>query len=194
LTSAEKLKELEIRLQRLRSPPARVPRAVTQRRTEVGVGVGRLHLPQRPPEPGTHLLQVDHIRADRGIGQPGRCPGEHETGQHVGLEIRQLLRSGRRPRLAQVADHCQAQPVPPPVQSDRTTITGDDMTSRSLKNDQHADAGSPKDQNAKAQAETPAHHPTKQDGEPAGDLTRDLPMTDPRPPRAARPRQRPPGP
>ena len=61
------------------------------------------------------------------------------------------------------------------------------MASRSLKNDQHADAGSPRDQNAKAQAETPAHHPTKQDGEPAGDLTRNPAMTFPRPPRAPRP-------
>ena len=40
------------------------------------------------------------------------------------------------------------------------------MASRSLKNDQHADAGNPKEQNAKAQAETPAYHPTSKTGNP----------------------------
>ena len=55
------------------------------------------------------------------------------------------------------------------------------MASRSLKDDQHADAGSPKDQNAKAQAETPAPTPPSETGNPRV-ISQYPAMTVPRPP------------
>jgi len=50
-----------------------------------------------------------HIGADRGIGQPGRRPGEHEPRQHVGLERRQLLGPGQAAGFTQVSNHSQTQ-------------------------------------------------------------------------------------
>jgi hypothetical protein len=93
------LQELEAGLQRLRPAAAGVRRRAAQRRAEVGIGVRGLHLPQRPAEPVPDQPQVRDIRPDRRVGQPGRRPGEHELGQHAGLEIRDLLRAGRRTRL-----------------------------------------------------------------------------------------------
>jgi hypothetical protein len=75
-------------------------RRIPQHLAEVGVSVSRLHVPQRPAEPRPHLLQVRHVRPDRGISQPGRRPGQDEPGQHVSLERRQLTRPGRGTRWA----------------------------------------------------------------------------------------------
>ena len=70
------LQELEVRLQRLRPSAARVLRRGAQRRAEVGVGVGGLHLPQRPAEPRPDLLQVHHI-ATGSLSRPTRRrPGQ----------------------------------------------------------------------------------------------------------------------
>jgi hypothetical protein len=62
-----------------------------------------------PAEPGPDLLQVQDVRGDRPIRQPRRSPGQHETGQHIGLQRRQILRRHRRPRHPQVSYHGQAQ-------------------------------------------------------------------------------------
>ena len=78
--------------------PVRVPR------TEL---LARLR--QRAAEPRPQLLQVQHVRADRVIGQPGRRPGQDEPGQHIGLERRQLIGSRRGARVTQVSYDGQAQ-------------------------------------------------------------------------------------
>ncbi len=49
------------------------------------------------------------VRGDRPVRQPRRRPGQHETGQHIGLQRRQLLRRHRRPRHPQISYGCQAQ-------------------------------------------------------------------------------------
>jgi hypothetical protein len=49
------------------------------------------------------------VRGDRPVRQPRRRPGQHETGQHIGLQRRQLLRRHRRPRHPQISHGCQAQ-------------------------------------------------------------------------------------
>ena len=49
------------------------------------------------------------VRGDRPVRQPRRRPGQHETGQHIGLQRRQLLRRHRRPRHPQIPYGCQAQ-------------------------------------------------------------------------------------
>jgi hypothetical protein len=51
---------------------------------------------------------VTDIGCDRAIRQPGRRPGEHEPGQHVGLELRHLLRARRRTPLMEIPHHRQA--------------------------------------------------------------------------------------
>jgi hypothetical protein len=49
------------------------------------------------------------VRGDRPVRQPRRRPGQHETGEHIGLQRRQLLRRHRRPRHPQILHGCQAQ-------------------------------------------------------------------------------------
>jgi hypothetical protein len=49
------------------------------------------------------------VRGDRPVRQPRRRPGPHETGQHNGLQRRQILRRHRRPRHPQISYGCQAQ-------------------------------------------------------------------------------------
>ena len=49
------------------------------------------------------------VRGDRPVRQPRRRPGQHETGQYIGLQRRQLLRRHRRPRHPQISYGCQAQ-------------------------------------------------------------------------------------
>ncbi len=41
------------------------------------------------------------VRGDRPVRQPRRRPGQHETGQHIGPQRRQILRRHRRPRHPQ---------------------------------------------------------------------------------------------
>jgi len=60
-------------------------------------------------EPCPQLLQVQHVRADRVIRQPGCRPGQDEPGQHISLERRQLPRPSRGTCLTQVSNHGQAQ-------------------------------------------------------------------------------------
>jgi len=79
-----------------------------------------------PPEPGPHLLQVHHVGADRAVQQPGRRPREHEPGEHVGVELRQLLGAAGRPQLAQIPHDRQAQPKPSRLQAPRRTNGRDD--------------------------------------------------------------------
>jgi len=103
----------EVDLQRLRTRQPRPLRRGAQHLAEVLIGVRRLHLPDRPGEPGPDLLQVDHVRADRPVRQPGRRPREHEPGQHVRLERRQLIRpaTGRASRRSRTT--ASANPSPP---------------------------------------------------------------------------------
>ena len=49
------------------------------------------------------------VRGDRPVRQARRRPGQHETGQHIGLQRRQILRRHRRPRHPQISYGCQAQ-------------------------------------------------------------------------------------
>ena len=49
------------------------------------------------------------VRGDRPVRQPRRRPGPHETGQHNGLQRRQILRRHRRPRHPQISYGRQAQ-------------------------------------------------------------------------------------
>ena len=103
------LHEQEIGPQRLGAGQPGPFRGVPQRRAEVHIGVSRLHVPQRPAEPCPQLLQVQHVRADRVIRQAGRRPGQHEPGQHIGLERRQLIRPSRSACFTQVSYDGQAQ-------------------------------------------------------------------------------------
>ena len=103
------LNEQEIRLQRLRAGQPGALRRIPQHLAEVRIGISRLHVPQRAAEPRPQLLQVQHVRADRVIRQPGCRPGQDEPGQHIGLERRQLIRSRRGARVTQVSYDGQAQ-------------------------------------------------------------------------------------
>lgn len=105
---------------RARQPGA--ARRSPQHLPEVRVGVRRLHLPQRLPEPGPHLLQVPGVPADRAVRQPRRGPRQHQPRQHIGLELLRLLRRGRRPDITQVMYGSQRQPEPPHLQPDREPI------------------------------------------------------------------------
>lgn len=79
---------------------------------EVGVSVGVLHLPQRPVEPVPDQLQVVGVVADDAVGQSSRGSCQHEPGQQVRLEVRELRPSSTP---AARADHAPppAQPAPP---------------------------------------------------------------------------------
>jgi hypothetical protein len=107
------LQELEEHRHRGRPAGARRRPRITQHPAEVGIGVVRLHLPQRPPEPVPDQLQVAGVIADRAVGQPRRGTRQHEPGQHVGLEVSQILLAHRYPVITQVVDQGQSQPVPP---------------------------------------------------------------------------------
>ena len=52
--------------------------------------------------PGSDLLEIADVATNGGIGQAGGGSSEHEAGQHVGLEIRQLLGSGWSPVLPKI--------------------------------------------------------------------------------------------
>ncbi len=86
-----KRQKCEERGQRLRPRQPGALRRCPQHPPEVGVSVCGSHLPQRVAEPGTHLLQMPDIGADRAIRQPCRRAGKHEPGQHIGLELGQLF-------------------------------------------------------------------------------------------------------
>jgi hypothetical protein len=64
-------------------------------------GLGGIHVPQRPDEPRPRLYQVRHIRPDRGISQPCRCPG-------AGLVRRPGSTGSPRPSLIRPADRAAA--------------------------------------------------------------------------------------
>jgi hypothetical protein len=65
------------------------------------------------------LVQVPDIAEDRAVSQAGRSPGQHEPGQHIGLEVRQLLDGS--PGTAARADpyHSQRRPEPPRLRRNR---------------------------------------------------------------------------
>jgi len=107
------LQELEVHRQRCRPAGTRRQLRPAEHLAEVGIRVGRLHLPQRSAEPVPDQLQVAGVVADRAVGQPGRGPREDEPGQHVGLEILELLRARCRPMLAEVTHQGQSQLTPP---------------------------------------------------------------------------------
>ena len=52
---------------------------------------------------------MQDVRGDRPVRQSRRRPGQHEAGQHIGLQRRQILRRHQRPRHPQVSYHGQAQ-------------------------------------------------------------------------------------
>jgi len=56
---------------------------------------------------------VAGVVADSAAGQPGRGTRQDEPGQHIGLEIRELLRARCRPVLAEVTHQGQSQLTPP---------------------------------------------------------------------------------
>jgi hypothetical protein len=55
---------------------------------------------------------VPNVRADRAIGQASRRAGEHEPGQHVGLELRDFHRARRNPSLARSGTTASPNPRP----------------------------------------------------------------------------------
>ena len=65
------------------------------------------HVPDSPAR--NPCRAHNDVRGDRPVRQPRRRPGQHETGQHIGLQRRQLLRRHRRPRHPQISYGCQAQ-------------------------------------------------------------------------------------
>jgi hypothetical protein len=113
LSLVPNLQVQEVRLQRLRTRQPRTPGRAAQHLAEVLVGVRWLHVPRRSAEPGPDLLEVDHVGAGRPVRQPGCRSREHEPGQRVGLERRDLIRARRGTRVPQVPHHCQRQPEPP---------------------------------------------------------------------------------
>ena len=76
------------------------------------------------------LLQMRHVRADRGISQPGRRPGQHEPGQHISLERDQL--SQARPGNARHAGPARppGSPGSPRLHRSSKIITGDDRPAK----------------------------------------------------------------
>jgi hypothetical protein len=106
------LHEHEIGLQRLRPRQPGALGRTPQHLPEIRIRVRGRHLPQRPPQPRPGLLQVRDIAADRPVRQPRRGPRQHEPGQHIGLERRQLLRTRRNPPLPQIPDSRQSHPAP----------------------------------------------------------------------------------
>jgi hypothetical protein len=112
LNLVPELQELEEHRQRGRPPGPGGGLGIAQDPAEVGVRFGGLHLPQRPAEPVPDQLQMVGVIADRAVGQPGRGTRQHEPGQHIGLEVRELLVARRRPLLAQIPHHGQSQPSP----------------------------------------------------------------------------------
>lgn len=83
-----------------------------QRLPEVGIGIRRGHLPQRPAEPAPDCLQMARVGPDRAVGQPSRRPGQDEPSQDIRLVIRKLLAPDRRPPLTKVTHRSQRQPTP----------------------------------------------------------------------------------
>ena len=106
------LHEQEVRLQRLRPRQPGARRRGPQHLPEILIRVRGTHLPQRPAEPLPGLLQVRHVQADRPVRQPCRRPRQHEPGQHVRLERRQLLRARGDTHLPHVPDNSQPHPDP----------------------------------------------------------------------------------
>ena len=90
---------------------------VAQHLAEIGVGVGGLHLPQRPAEPVPNQLEMIHVVADRGVDQSGRGPGQYEPGQHVGLEVGELLLGRRSPQFS-----AGRAPPPEPTHASSTSL------------------------------------------------------------------------
>jgi hypothetical protein len=97
-----KLQELEVGLECLRSGEAGVNGDGPQNSPEIRVRVCGLHVPQRFSIPRPDLFQVADVRADRVVRQPGRRPGEHETGKHIGLKPLDLLGACHGARLAEI--------------------------------------------------------------------------------------------
>ena len=100
-------------------PAGRLP----HHRPEVGIGVGRLHLPQRAAEPLADLLQVADLAADRAVRQACRGPCQHEPRQQVGFVIRKLLGAGGAPHFPQVPHHRQARTHAPALHKNRSYLT-----------------------------------------------------------------------
>ncbi|MER5324946.1 hypothetical protein [Streptosporangium roseum] len=113
LDPVAQLQEMEVNRQRGRPAGAGGGFGVAQRLAEVGIGVGGFRLPQRSAEPAPDQLQVVGVVADGAVDQPGRGPREHESCQHIGLEVGEFLRGRRGPVLAQIPYGCQRQPAPP---------------------------------------------------------------------------------
>src|SRR5664280_876846 len=106
------LQELEEHRQCGRPPGPGRGLGVAQDLAEVGIGIGRLHLPQRTSEPVPDQLQMVGVVADGAVGQQRRGTCQHEPGQHIGLEVGELLAVRRHPVLAQITYCSQSQLAP----------------------------------------------------------------------------------
>lgn len=117
------------------SAPARGPAGCRfpQHLPEVPVGASRLHIPQRSNRPGPHLVQVPDVPADGAVRKPRRSPREDEPGEHVGLELLQILRRDRTAEFTQVPYGCQPRPEPPHLHPDHRSIGRGENASRILK-------------------------------------------------------------
>jgi len=88
------------------SVPARLGGARSSMRTCRPAAPGSTSRTQQAKNP---CRAHNDVRGDRPVRQPRRRPGQHETGQHIGLQRRQILRRHRRPRHPQISYGCQAQ-------------------------------------------------------------------------------------
>ena len=101
LSACDRLRRVSVRPRRASPPRSTRPRRPAPSPTAAG---------------RTRPAPAPARRARRGscrVGQPRRRPGQHEPGQHVGLEVLDFLLGQRRLRLAHVPDYCQAQPSLP---------------------------------------------------------------------------------
>ncbi|WP_374103523.1 IS5 family transposase [Rhodococcus sp. MH15] len=96
--------------------------------------MSRPHLPQGASEPCPHLFQVGHVGANRAVRQAGSRSSEHEPGQHVGLELSDLLPTRQWPPLA-LRDRARVQggrhPLPSAAIVDSQSVQGADTVARS---------------------------------------------------------------
>ena len=115
--------------QRLRPRQPGAARRAPQHLPEVRVGVGGLHLPQRPAEPGPDLLQV--ARRRRGSCRPPAPPRPARARTRPARRSRTAPAPPptRAPSAPQVPYDCQRQPEPPHLRPDRRKDERDEDSS-----------------------------------------------------------------
>jgi hypothetical protein len=70
-------------------------------------------------KPGSDQLQVAGVVEDRTVGQPRRGTRQYKPGQHVGIEVSEILLAHQCTVITQVADQGQSQPALPQLHRER---------------------------------------------------------------------------